>query len=124
MNATTINLIAVVILGLVSVAALAALAYGQRKGDETLIGALAPYQSTAEALVARFDTVLAQYGDLLKPVNDLSIAAGTLIDEPTDFAVKLLPDDALALIRYLQKYVESLTDGQPPTAVDSRAGES
>jgi hypothetical protein len=113
-NAETINLIAVIVLGLVAIVALIALSYGKRKGDDTLVAALGPYQAFAEMLAGRLDTVLAQYGDLLKPVYDLSSAAETLIDEPTDFVRKLLPDDVTAIAQEVLKYMKTLSDGQPP----------
>ncbi len=114
MNATTINLIAIIVLGLVALAAIAAYAHGKRSGDNTLIAALGPYQAIAQSLVARFDIVLAQYGDVLKPVNNLATATATLFDEPTDFAVKLLPEDVAAIANDVIKYIVMLTDGKPP----------
>ena len=62
MNAETINMAAVIVLGLVAVVTIVAHAYARRKGDETLVAALAPYQAIAETLAQRLDTALAQYG--------------------------------------------------------------
>ncbi len=114
MNTETINLVAVIVLGLVAVAALIVLAYGKRKGDDTLVAALYPYQSFAEMLIQRLDTVLAQYGAALKPVNEVATAVGTLVDEPIDFAVKMLPADVTVIANEVIKYLQTLTDGQPP----------
>lgn len=117
MNAETINLVAIIVLGTVAVAALIVLAYGQRKGDATLTAALQPTQALAESLLLRFDTVLVPYGDKLRPINDLTTAAGTLIDEPTDFAVQLLPQDVTAIANLVIQHIQTLTDGKPQEAV-------
>jgi hypothetical protein len=112
MNAETINLIAVIVLGLVSLAALVAMSYGKRKGDETLVKALEPYQPIAQLLLAQLDSALAKYGTLLAPVHDLALAAGTLVDEPADFANKVLPPEVTEAIRVVLGYAKTLTDGE------------
>jgi hypothetical protein len=112
MNAETINLIAVIVLGLVALGALVAQAYGKRKGDETLVKALEPYQPIAQLLLAQLDSALAKYGTLLAPVHDLALAAGTLVDEPADFANKVLPPEVTEAIRVVLGYAKTLTDGE------------
>lgn len=116
MNAETINLVAIVVLGVLGMTAIVAYAYAKRKGDDTLVAALYPYQTIAESLVAGLDKVLAQpaYAAALKPVHEVATAVGTLIDEPTDYAVQLLPGDILSIAQKVVELIKAASDGQAP----------
>jgi hypothetical protein len=113
-NTELINLIAVVVLGLIGLVAVVALAYAKRKGDDTLLSAIGPYEGIAKELIARLDDALVHYGKVLQPVNELVTAGSSLIDDDTDWLVRLInKPEVVDALRKLLNEAQNLTDGKP-----------
>jgi len=102
---------AYVILGTVTLAAVAGQAYAKRKGDETIVAALQPFQQTANGVLRIADRSLAPYGSALAPLHGAATLVEGLIDEPTDPAVQLLPPHVVEALRIVADYTQRLTDG-------------
>lgn len=114
------ELIVTIILAAVSVLAMAVLAYAIRTQNAALVALITPFVGAMETFVKRADVALAPYGDALKPVHDTAEALSGLIDEPTDFLIKLLADataqNPAALVDALAPIfgkLQELTDGVP-----------
>ncbi len=113
-NTVLINLIATLILGLVSLAALAVLAYANRKGSENVQALLEPYRHIFGLFLGQLDDTLAPYGTQLKLPHEVLQAVGSLVDEDTDTLVQRLPAPIIEAIRVLVVHGAALTDGEAP----------
>lgn len=111
----------IVVLGALAALALGVIAYisQQRKGDVAALAEL--LKPVLEALAVRADVALAPYGAALRPAHALVEAAGTLIDEPTDYAVQHLPPAVIAAAREIAAWADKLTDGVPEESVPAGA---
>lgn len=73
-----------------------------------------------EAQLPKADVILAEYGEQLKPVHDVLVAAQTLIDQDTDAIVKALEREHVELLRNLFDTALMLTDGKAPEEAKSQ----
>jgi len=122
-NTLLINLVATLVLGIVSLAALAVLAYASRKGNENVRALLEPYQNIFRLFLGRLDETLAPYGTQLKLPHEVVAAVSSLVDEDSDALAQILPAAIVDAVRVILDQGAALTDGQPPTQETAQPGQ-
>lgn len=107
------ELIIYIIGGILGALALGVFAYQGKKMAE--IAAL--FGPIAESVIGKLDARLVPLGEQLAPLHVATIAASSLIDEPTDALVQALPANVIAAMRAIVAKAEALTDGKPNETV-------
>lgn len=108
--------IVIVIVGILAAVGIAAIAYLRASNNAKWLAVAELIAPLLPALVGRADTLLAPYGQQLKPINDMAQALGTLVDDDTDWVVVNLPRPLVVALREAFGLADDLTDGQPEEA--------